>query len=58
MTTDFVPSEIGVSLTRKDKQNMTNAARTIKLLIHKEKVPIHCVFVIEISRNTYSLLTT
>ena len=58
MTTDFVPSEIGVSLTRKDKKNMTNAAWTIKLSIYKEKVPIHCVFVIDRSGNTYSLLTT
>ena len=59
MTTDFVGSEIEVNLTRKDKKkDITNAARTIKLSIYKVKVPIHSVLVIEISRNTYNLLTT
>ena len=43
---------------KKIQKEMTNAAGMIKLSIYKEKVPIYCVFVTEISRNTYSLLTT
>ena len=43
---------------KKIQKEMTNAAGRIKLSIYKEKVPIYCVFVTEISRNTYSLLTT
>lgn len=50
-------SEIWVTWTRKDQNNMTKAARMIKLSICKEKVLIHCVFVIEMSQNNYSLLT-
>ena len=57
MTTDSRFRNLGEP-DKKRQKNMTNAARTIKLSIYKEQVPIHCVFVIEISRNTYSLLTT
>ena len=57
MTTDFV-QKISEPDKKRQKKNMMNAAGMIKHSICKEKVPIHCVFVTEISRNTFSLLTT
>ena len=56
MTTDF--RNISEPGNKRQKKNMKNAAGMLKVSIYKEKVPFHCVFVSEIGRNTYSLLTT
>ena len=56
MTTDFV-QKFESEPDKKRQKNMTNTAWTIKLSIYKKSANSQC-FVIEISENTYSLLTT